>query len=140
MKSFDDYMAIFIHQSDLLIEEGIKKKLATFNLAPQQSLIIILLWKKDGINQNEIAEKLNKDKTNIARMISNLEKKGFIRREKGGEDWRSLSVYLTDEGKQLSQNLRPMIEDFNNKLCKGVSSEEILGFKKVFKKMRSNIQ
>lgn len=38
----------------------------------------MLLGEKDGLNQNEIAEKLKKDKTNIARMISNIEKKDLF--------------------------------------------------------------
>ncbi|WP_370519762.1 MarR family transcriptional regulator [Pontibacillus sp. HMF3514] len=41
---------------------------------------MMLLWEKDGLMQNQLAEKLYKDKTNFARMASSLEKKGFIRR------------------------------------------------------------
>lgn len=71
----------------------------------------MLLGEKDGLNQNEIAEKLKKDKTNIARMISNLEQKGFIRRVTG--ERRSLRVYLTDEGRKLCNIVIPLAEEIN---------------------------
>lgn len=118
----------------------VKKKLAPFNLAPEQNLIMMLLWEKDGLNQNEISEKLNKDKTNIARMVFNLEQKGFIRRTCGEHDRRSLRVYLTDEGKELGNHVIPVAEEFNEIACKGISNEELIQLRTILTKMCSNVQ
>ena len=78
--SFKDYISIKIHQTDLTLTSCVKAKLEPFNLAPEQNLIMMLLWEKDGLTQNQIVEILGKDKTNIARMALNLENKGFIKR------------------------------------------------------------
>jgi DNA-binding MarR family transcriptional regulator len=138
--SFDDYISIFIHQTDLTLKNYMKNKLAPSNLAPEQTLIMMLLWEKDGLSQNDIAEKLNKDKTNIARMVLNLEQKGFIRRVSGGKDWRTLEVYLTDEGKELSNDVIPIADEFNELVCRGISNEEIILLKKILSKMCANVQ
>lgn len=138
--SFENNITIFIHQSDLDFKNYIKSKLAPYNLAPEQSLIMMLLWEKDGLNQNEIAEKLNKDKTNITRMVINLEQKGFIRRVSGVKDWRALEVYLTDEGKELGNKVIPITEQFNELVCRGISKDEQIMFKKILSKMCSNVQ
>jgi len=134
-----DYIGILIHQTDLAFTNYVKKKLAPFNLAPEQNLIMMLLWEKDGLNQNEIAEKLNKDKTNIARMVFNLEQKRYIRRT-CGEDRRSLRVYLTDEGKELENHVIPVAEDFNETVCKGISNEELKQLRTILTKMCANVQ
>jgi DNA-binding MarR family transcriptional regulator len=138
--SFHDYMGIMIHQTDLALTNYIKGKLAPFNLAPEQNLIMMLLWDKDGLNQNEIAEKLNKDKTNIARMVYNLEQKGFIRRIAGEQDRRIMRVYLTEKGKELGSSIIPIAEEFNDLVCKGISNEELMAVRRILSKMCANVE
>lgn len=137
---FHDYISIFIHQTDLALTNYVKSKLVPFNLAPEQNLIMMLLWEKDGLNQNEIAEKLNKDKTNIARMVFNLEQKGFIHRVCGEQDRRSLRVFLTRQGKELGNQIIPLAEEFNELVCKGISNEELMEVRRILSKMCSNVQ
>ncbi|PLT33441.1 MarR family winged helix-turn-helix transcriptional regulator [Bacillus sp. V5-8f] len=138
MVKFNDYISILIHQTDLSLTGLIKSKLAPLNLAPEQNLIMLLLWEQDGLSQNEIAEKLSKDKTNIARMVFNLEKKGFIRRDISQTDRRSLTVFLTDEGHELGKKVIPITEEFNRTVCNGITEEELKTVREILGKMRQN--
>ncbi|MFC4322537.1 MarR family winged helix-turn-helix transcriptional regulator [Litchfieldia salsa] len=141
MKNFvNDYIGILIHHTDLALTSYVKAKLEPLNIAPEQNLIMLLLLEKNGLTQNEIAQKLNKDKTNIARMISNLEKKGFIRRHVNEVDRRSLNVYLTDCGEKLGEKLYPIAREHNQVVCSGISEEELLIVQKVLMKMRRNVE
>lgn len=140
MLPLQEYISIFIHQTDLALTNYIKSKLAPFHLAPEQNLIMMLLWEKDGLNQNEIAEKLKKDKTNIARMVYNLEQKGFIRRVTGEHDRRSLKVFLTNEGKNLGNQVIPISEDFNRLVSKGITNEELSELRRILTKLCSNVE
>lgn len=138
--SFSDYISILIHQTDLTLTNGIKAKLSPLNLAPEQNLILMLLWEQDGLSQNEIAKGLNKDKTNIARMINSLEKKGFIRRQCSKTDARSFHINLTENGKQLSKMVYPIIEEFNRIVRSGIMQEELETVEKVLMKIRQNVE
>ncbi|MGG3466306.1 MarR family transcriptional regulator [Neobacillus pocheonensis] len=137
---FNDYISILIHQTDLTLTSYIKAKLAHLNIAPEQNLILLLLWERDGLTQNEIAKKLDKDKTNIARMLCNLEKKGFIRRKMNEFDNRSFNVFLTEDGKKLSEQMIPIAEEFNNIVCSGITREELQTVKRVLFQMRQNVE
>ncbi len=138
--SFRDYFGIVIHQTDLTLTNYVKSKLAPFNLAPEQNLNMMLLWEKDGLNQNEIAEELNKDKTNIARMLYSLEQKGFIQRIASEHDRRSLRVYLTEKGKELGTSIIPIAEEFNDLVCKGIAEEDLMVVRKVLSRMCENVK
>ncbi|WP_078411570.1 MarR family winged helix-turn-helix transcriptional regulator [Priestia abyssalis] len=138
--SLNDYISIVIHQTDLTLTSYVKTKLAPLNIAPEQNLIMMLLWEKDGRTQNEIAEKLYKDKTNIARMASNLESKGFIQRVPSKEDRRSLKLYLTDKGKELGHSVTPIGEEFNRQVCNGITDEELKELRRILSKMRDNVR
>ncbi|MFC5651039.1 MarR family winged helix-turn-helix transcriptional regulator [Paenibacillus solisilvae] len=100
---------------------------------------MMVLWEKDGLTQIEIAEKLFKDKTNIARMALNLEQKGFIRRISPENDRRSLLVYLTKEGQQLRSEIIPMAEKINDLFIQGISDDELNEMKRILSKICSNL-
>lgn len=138
--SLKDYISIYIHQTDLILTSYVKNKLAPFNLAPEQNLILMVLWEQDGLTQNEIGQKLDKDKTNIARMSFSLEQKGFIKRCACSYDRRAQRLYLTEEGKKLGEIVIPIAEEFNKMICKDISDEEVAILRKILSKMRENVK
>ncbi|PGT81998.1 MarR family winged helix-turn-helix transcriptional regulator [Bacillus sp. AFS040349] len=137
--SLNDYISIFIHQTDLELTSYVKNKLSPFNIAPEQNLIMMLLWEHDGRSQNEIAAKLNKDKTNIARMSYGLEQKGFIKRRMCPNDRRVQRLYLTESGLKLKKHIIPIAEQFNTLVCQNITTEEINQLRKILLKMRANL-
>lgn len=137
--TFQDYISIKIHKTDLNLTGFIKAKLDPFNLAPEQNLIMMLLWEEDGLTQNQLVEKLNKDKTNIARMASSLEKKGFIQRIPSDQDRRSLKLFLTDCGKKLGEEIIPIAEEFNEIVCQGITQEELSHLEAILNKINRNV-
>ncbi|MDT8861376.1 MarR family transcriptional regulator [Alkalihalobacillus sp. MEB130] len=138
--SFQDYISIKLHKTDLTLTSYVKAKLEPYNLAPEQNLIMMLLWEQDGLSQHQLVTKLEKDKTNIARMASNLEKKGFIKRSHCQDDRRSLKLYLTPCGKKLGDEVIPIAEQFNDLVCKGISEVELMQMEKILEKMNKNVQ
>jgi len=138
--SLNEYISIFIHQTDLSLTSYVKSQLAPFNLAPEQNLIMMLLWEKDGRTQNEISEILLKDKTNIARMVGNLENKGFIKRISNEKDRRSLQLFLTQQGKELGSSVIPITEEFNKLVCNGITEEELSEVRRILSKICQNVQ
>jgi MarR family transcriptional regulator, organic hydroperoxide resistance regulator len=140
LKLLQEYISIKIHQTDLNLTSFIKAKLEPFNLAPEQNLVMMLLWEKDGLTQNEVAQKLDKDKTNIARMASNLEKKGFIKRTGCPNDRRAMRLYLTPCGKKLGEKVIPIAEEFDEIVCNDLSNEELQQLERLLSKINQNVQ
>lgn len=135
----EDFISIIIHQTDLKLTSFIKEELQVFNLTPEQNLIMMLLWEEDGRTQNDIARRLQKDKTNIARMAVQLEKKQFVRRVSGVEDQRAMQLFVTEEGRQLQERVRPKAERFNAAVTKGISAEELKALEQTLAKINRNV-
>lgn len=136
---FRDYISIKLHKTDLHLTSFIKMKLEPYNLAPEQNLIMMLLWEQEGLTQNQLVDYLNKDKTNIARMASSLEKKGFIRRVHCTNDRRSVRLYLTEAGQDLGKVVIPIAEEFNEIVCQGLSQKDLIHLEKVLSIMNKNV-
>lgn len=137
---FQDYISIKLHKTDLVLTSFIKSKLEPFNLAPEQNLIMMLLWEQDGLTQNQLGKMLNKDKTNITRMTSSLEKKELIKRLQWLQDKRVTKIYLTSKGRDLGNQVIPVAEQFNKVVCKDLSGDELAELERLLTKISRNVQ
>lgn len=134
----DEHIGILIRNAHLNISSYVKKQLEPFNLAPEQNLIMMMLWRKDGVSPNEFSFELNKDKANIARMIVSLEKKGYIKREDDPSDKRTFKVHLTKKGKNLESLVIPVLRKTNQTVMNGISEEQLVELHDLISKMISN--
>lgn len=133
-----EHIGILIRNADLTIANHVKKHLEPFNLAPEQNLIMMMLWEQDGISPHEFAFQLRKDKANIARMIASLGKKGFIKRVDDPSDKRTFKVHLTEEGKHLESLVVPVLRETHQTVMNGITNEQFVELRNLFEVMISN--
>ncbi len=57
--------------------------------------------------QNVLGSKILKSNSNMTTVIDNLEKRGLVKRERGLEDRRMITIYLTESGKALIEKVLP---------------------------------
>ncbi|KYD02676.1 hypothetical protein B5V89_05250 [Heyndrickxia sporothermodurans] len=138
--NLDDNVGVLIRNADLTITSYVRKHLEPYNLAPEQNLIMRMLWNEDGISSTELVSHLNKDKANIARMIASLEGKGFIKKVDDPSDKRTFKVHLTEEGKRLAHLVEPVQQKMRDTLTKGMTEEEVNELQKLITKIINNIK
>ncbi|MBO0995043.1 MarR family winged helix-turn-helix transcriptional regulator [Bacillus sp. SD088] len=136
--NLNDHIGILIHSADLAITSYVRKQLEPFNLAPEQNLIMMILWNQDGVSSNELVSALN-NKAGIARMIASLEGKGYIKKVDDPKDKRSFKIHLTEEGKQLSHAVIDVHRNMRETLTKGMTNEEVHELQKLITKVMNNI-
>jgi DNA-binding MarR family transcriptional regulator len=69
------------------------------------------LWKKDGINQQEITNITVKDKASMTYLIDNLTKRNLVKRQEDVIDRRNKLIFLTEQGKILKNKIQPFIDE-----------------------------
>lgn len=77
-----------------------KKKI---NVTVEQFAILAVLFYRNGINQQEISVQLNRNKTTITRVLSNMERNKLIVRVTNKSDTRGKLIFLTAKGKTIQQ-------------------------------------
>jgi MarR family 2-MHQ and catechol resistance regulon transcriptional repressor len=78
------------------------------NLTPTQFGVLETLYHLGPMCQTEISNKLLLSTANITLVIDNLEKNGLVKRTRGVEDRRFISVALTSMGDELIASLFPL--------------------------------
>lgn len=136
----EKYIGVIVHRADLKLNNYYQKVVNPFDITVDQWEILVILWEKEGITQKDLAERLYKDQTNIARMLFKLEKKGFVHRVTHESDRRALRVYLTAKGRDIKNEiLEPSIEAYK-KTVEGLTDEEVETFRRILAVMYNNVK
>ena len=101
--------------------------------------IIGLLWRRDGINQQEIAEIVSKDKSSVTYLINSLVKQGLVKRVENKNDRRNRQVFLTPKGRQKRKIIFPWVLDLYRQAAGDTGSDEIRSAIALVKQMTANI-
>jgi DNA-binding MarR family transcriptional regulator len=68
-----------------------------------QYLVLMVLWEKDGVSVNEIANQLILNTNTITPLLKRMEKREIVQRKRSTEDERKVLIHLSSKGKQLQE-------------------------------------
>lgn len=110
-----------------LYRQIIQRKMKEHNIDISFEMLHIMknLRYTDKINQQELANLTDKDKSSLSYLIKNMEKRGFIIRIESKEDKRSKLVLLTEEGKKIHDEIVIIVNDVYEKLEKESNREHM---------------
>ncbi len=120
-----DSIGYLMHRATHAVRGRIEAKLAAFELSFHQWLS--LLWIRDGVadTASDIAKCTNIDPGALARMLENLESRGWIARERSKLDRRVVGLSLTEAGSAgLLMSMPTVLEELNQALG-SFSHEEV---------------
>lgn len=78
-----------------------------------------------GISQDQLANRICINKSNIARQAAALEEGGFITRRTSPEDKRVLQLYPTEKTLELLPQIRESLRGWEDYLTHGFTEEEV---------------
>lgn len=86
-----------------LMQLTLARNMAHLEIKPPHLDIMINLYRREGISQQELAHKLLVGRSNMSMLLPQLEKRGLIERRPDARDKRVLRLHLTDEGKAITE-------------------------------------
>ena len=134
--SFKDQSAGYLmnhiaRQFAILLSEGLK----LLGIAPAQFPILIELWNKDGLSQQELVERADLKQATIANTLARMERDGLITREPNPEDARSRLIMLTEHARALQSSSTEIAKAINQESLADLSADE----QKLFLEMAQKI-
>jgi len=97
-------------------------------------------FQEEGLNQQELSEKLVVTKSNVVGLIDRLEKSGYVERKKHLSDRRCYRLGLTRKGKRLVEGLEVIYFKKVNQLLQGLTQEEKKELIRALEGVRENIR
>ncbi|MFK8010147.1 MAG: MarR family winged helix-turn-helix transcriptional regulator [Saprospiraceae bacterium] len=110
-----------------------------FDLTHEQFILIAHLYHEDGINQKDLAFITDRNKGSLARLVNTVEKKNLVARIPSTEDKRVNQIYLTKQGRCVFEKLKPVLDECEAKVKKGLTQKEVKAMIAVLEKIQNNI-
>jgi len=98
------------------------------------------LWKKDGINQQEITNITVKDKASMTYLIDNLTKRNLVKRQEDVNDRRNKLIFLTEQGKILKNKIQPFIDEMYQVSGKNIEIALLKGCMEILDTVETNLK
>ncbi|MBF1286146.1 MAG: MarR family transcriptional regulator [Neisseria sp.] len=118
-------------QFAILLGEGLKP----LGISPAQFPILLELWQKDGLSQQELVERADLKQATIANTLARMERDGLITREPNPDDARSRLIMLTEQARALQQQSTEIAKAINQTALSDLSADE----QKLFLEMAAKI-
>ena len=107
-------------------------------ITPEQWTVLLFLWEKDGVSQQELCNATFKDKPSMTRIIDNMERQHLVVRINDKKDRRTNKVHLTKTGKDLEERARFVANKTLKEALHGLTLEELRVSQEALRKVFSN--
>ena len=102
------------------------KELEPEGLSGYQRSYILEVCRNPGISQEQLAQKIFINKSNVTRQLAVLEQNGFVTRSPCGTDRRIMQVYPTGKALDLYPKVKKLLAEWNEYLSEDFTGEECL--------------
>ena len=115
-------------------------KLRPFGLTTPMWRTLDALYNRDGRNIGEIAEYTAFERSYISRIVDRLEKQNLIKRMEVSIDKRFASVNLTNKGRKLYLQTKPLVENAHQLVREGLSTDEYDTLSRLLEKVLDHVR
>ena len=129
-----------LHKSSYLFKTALKAAFIEngFDATPEEFISLVFI-SSDGIDQGDLIRQLQKDKTNVTRLLSRMEKKQWITRDIHPESGRQQRIVITSLGLNTRQKLLPLVQQVAKRALEGIDSKDVDTAQRTLEKMGANL-
>ena len=99
-----------LYSASRLITKAYKPYLDEMGITYPQYLVLMVLWENDTLSVNQITEKLLLNTNTLSPLLKRMENMELLQRNRSETDERSVIVKLTEKGKNLKDQAKPIPE------------------------------
>lgn len=115
-----------------------EEKLKDCGIRGCQSKYVLMIANTPGVSQEDISRSLFVNKSNVARQISNLEQKGFVKKVENDKDRRAVLLYPTQKLMDILPRVREVLAEWRTLVTEGFTEGEKAELQRLSEKMVEN--
>ncbi|MDM9629202.1 MarR family winged helix-turn-helix transcriptional regulator [Rhizobium sp. S152] len=110
------------------------------NMTLPRARVFFTLNKKDGINQRELADRLELETPTLVRILDAMEAQGFVERRVAGSDRRAKEIYITEAGKVVAGEIDDIAVSVRGQVIAGIPESDLKTTLNTIRAMQANLQ
>lgn len=109
-----------------LMQQSLGRSLAELDIKTPHLDILINLYRFEGLTQQDLARKLLVGRSNMSMLLPQMEKRGLIERRGDERDKRVLRLYLTEDGRALTEKAMVIQTDLIDRMLSDEPLEQCM--------------
>ncbi len=124
-----------------LARQIIDTELEPLNLSGAEGdLLFLLLTGSNNLQQEQLAEQLDKGKAAVSRTVASLESKGYVIRVRNNSDKRAFNVTLTEKAFSVGEEIKEIYDELYVQVREGIADEEFIQVESLLKRVAENLK
>jgi DNA-binding MarR family transcriptional regulator len=119
--------------------QNIGDALKHLELTPVVWRLLALLQERDGISIGELSEQSLVERTLLSRILTDLERKGFVRREPDRRDKRYAAIYLQPAGRRAFDAILPIAQRQIERAVAGIGNKDLTRLQDILRRISENV-
>ena len=134
-----DTFGFLIHDVARLLRKNFNRRVQSFGLTQEQCRVILHLSRQEGIQQVDLAERLEIKPITLARLLDKLEENGLIERRRNPHDRRAFCLYLTQGAHAVLEQILAIGAATRLDANKDIPASELDSLFSVLSRLKSNL-
>lgn len=84
-----------------IFAQALAREIKPLGLAPGQFMVLLELWREDGLTQRDLVDRLDVEQATLANTLSRMERDDLVRRAPHPSDGRAQVIRLTERARRL---------------------------------------
>jgi len=99
-----------------IFAQALARELRPMGLAPGQFMVLIEVWREDGLAQRDLVARLDVEQATLANTLARMERDGLVTRTPHPTDGRAQSIRATDRARRLEAPATAAADGVNRRL------------------------
>jgi len=134
MKDLSKYVSVAHRRTQIFYTEHLEK----LGITSGQFMYIVCICENKGQTQDELSQRLIIDKSTVAKVLSQLELKGFVTRIIDSNNKRAFNIFPTDKAINIYPEILEIKDEWHRRLTENLSDIECDVFEKLMEKVMEN--
>lgn len=134
-------LGYLIHDVSRMRQTAFDQAMKPAGLTRSQWWVLANLVRQDAgpdINSSDLAKMLDIGKVTLGGIIDRLEATGLVERLPDAHDRRVKNIVITQKGRETVTKMRGIAEELNQKICSGLTDEDIEVLERYMVHLKSN--
>lgn len=128
-----------VRQTHRALTRALQARIAPHGVSIGMWFFLRALWQEDGISQRELSHRVGMMEPTTASALTNMERKGYVRRIRNRADRRIVNVFLTERGRALRRELLPLAAEVNEVALRGITINEATQLRALLGKIQARL-
>ena len=120
----DDLLGYTFRRIQIRMSQHLTEQFSDFRLRPGQFSAMLILEQFPGITQVDLARSLAMEPSQVVQLITKLERRALVIRQRGLQDRRANFLHLSEEGQELVKKLKVVALRSDEVVCSALSDDE----------------